>query len=504
MAFKKIVSENEIKSSESVSVGLKLKRKIYKNMYGWHRIIGIISVVPVIFWTLSGIMHPFMSHWFKPVIAHEFIPQPTLVKEKLQIPFNLVLQQNNISQLQDFRIVEFRNEVYYQIQLNDDLVRYFSTADGHELVNGDKIYAEWMARYLIDDQISTVKDISKVTKFGGQYKIVNRLLPVYQVQFDRSDGMDVFVETTSTRMGTYNNNARKAFIWIFSQFHDWEFLQSITNITFRTTLMVLLLTLIIFSAVSGLIIYGLMWRKFAPSKAGDSISKIKKYHRAIGLATSFIVLTFAVSGAYHALYKLVPDNRIEYNNKVLVKTSDQFIDFTALPLEWGQISNIKLASIKDIPYYQILYKPKENNTRSSDFYNAVTGEKIQNGEKEYAQYLAVKFYSKYKGDELPNLVQMNTIKKLDGEYGFVNKRIPVIRLDYQTDDHLSFYVETNTGYLGAILDDGKRREGFSFAFFHKYEGMKWAGKNARDIITMIAAAGLLVVSLLGLYLFIKK
>jgi uncharacterized membrane protein YukC len=41
-------------------------KKIKQNMYKWHRTLGIITLIPVIFWTLSGIMHPFMAHFFKP------------------------------------------------------------------------------------------------------------------------------------------------------------------------------------------------------------------------------------------------------------------------------------------------------------------------------------------------------------------------------------------------------------------------------------------------------
>ena len=40
-------------------------------MYKWHRTLGIITLIPVIFWTLSGLMHPFMAHFFKPQIANE-------------------------------------------------------------------------------------------------------------------------------------------------------------------------------------------------------------------------------------------------------------------------------------------------------------------------------------------------------------------------------------------------------------------------------------------------
>jgi hypothetical protein len=42
-----------------------------QNFYKWHRILGLIALIPVIGWTLSGLSHPFMSNWFRPQIAIE-------------------------------------------------------------------------------------------------------------------------------------------------------------------------------------------------------------------------------------------------------------------------------------------------------------------------------------------------------------------------------------------------------------------------------------------------
>ena len=71
-------------------------KPLSKNIYKWHRIIGVLTIIPVIFWCLSGLMHPFLSHWFKPKIANElFIPKPLNV-DQLTIPLKKVLEQNNI------------------------------------------------------------------------------------------------------------------------------------------------------------------------------------------------------------------------------------------------------------------------------------------------------------------------------------------------------------------------------------------------------------------------
>ncbi len=37
------------------------KSTLRKNIYTWHRIIGLITIVPVICWSLSGLMHLFIA-----------------------------------------------------------------------------------------------------------------------------------------------------------------------------------------------------------------------------------------------------------------------------------------------------------------------------------------------------------------------------------------------------------------------------------------------------------
>jgi hypothetical protein len=90
------------------------------------------------------------------------------------------------------------------------------------------------------------------------------------------------------------------------------------------------------------------------------------------------------------------------------------------------------------------------------------------------------------------------------EYGFVFKRLPVVRLQYDTPDELALYVETATSRLAASIDATDRVEGYSFAIFHKFLLLDWAGKNVRDSMMLLSAFGVLTVSVLGVLVFLKK
>jgi hypothetical protein len=95
------------------------------------------------------------------------------------------------------------------------------------------------------------------------------------------------------------------------------------------------------------------------------------------------------------------------------------------------------------------------------------------------------------------------VTRFAGEYGFVNKRLPVVKLTYAGAGHPALYVEPATGRLAALVRDGDRREGLSFAVLHKFFLMDWAGKNVRDAVAIFSALGVLVVTLYGLALSLK-
>ncbi|MGA9639150.1 MAG: PepSY domain-containing protein, partial [Flavobacterium sp.] len=154
--------------------------------------------------------------------------------------------------------------------------------------------------------------------------------------------------------------------------------------------------------------------------------------------------------------------------------------------------------------------------------DAKTGIETPKLEEQYAVFLASKFAKMMIADtELPadccdventnsciknaKLLKTDYLYQFDNrEYGFVNKRLPVVKLSYDTADNATFYIEPATSRLASVVTDSKRTEGYSFAILHKYLFMDWAGKNIRDLVMALSALGVLVVSLMGLYLFLKR
>jgi hypothetical protein len=499
-----------------------MKNSIKKNIYKWHRALGLLTIIPVLFWCLSGLMHPFLSHWFKPQIAHEWIPAKPLKPSDFQYSIPQVLRKNGMEQLKKYRAVQFDGQTYYQIKNLDDRWRYFNTRTGEELKDGDRLYAVFLARYFLQDSLSPVKSISLQTEFSQQYKYINRLLPVWKVSFDRADEMDIYVETPYSRLGTFNPSSRKWFLWVFDNFHNWSFLSDITNNTIRILIMILFLTIIGLSAFSGILIYGFMWRWFKKPDPGDKKGILRRYHRQIGISVALVTLTFAFSGGYHATQKLEPNYLPRMSYEPVIDQSE-FPDSIALSaINWDKLTNMSMIKKDTMLFHQFFYKSEKGAPPEIVYVNMHDGSIWQNGNMEYAIWLSQFFRDFFELKQLSGGAQKASNGVASGsqtvpvlktewvpafekrEYGFAFKRLPVIRISYDTPEKTNDYIEPNTCRLAASIDESDRYEGYSFAVFHKFLFLEWAGKDVRDMAMVLSVFGIFTISLMGLVLYLKK
>lgn len=503
------------KKSFSRKFTKKLKQKIYK----WHKILAFITIIPVLFWCLSGLMHPFMAHFFKPGIPKDVLEKKSIDAGKIKIDLKEALLQNDIREIKNFRFVSFDSNQYYQVKTAKDSLFYLNTMDGKPLENGDQLYAAWLSRYFLDDQKSVVQNQAVLRGFNAQYKYVNRYLPVHKISFGRPDNMQVYVETATDKLATFNPKSRQLFIWFFDTFHNWSFIDAVSNNAVRICLMLFLLTVIGFSALSGIVIYGLFWKQFNKIKTSDATSKRRKYHRQTGLALALFTLTFAFSGAYHATKKWdpIPFEKMVYEPVFKVSDFDP-AEITRLSA-MKDFKNISLIQYKDTLFYRCQFLDAEKNGVS--YFNSVSKKENKKADDEYAQFLANYFNDKMakKGEsccEMDGAAEAGSGEKegiketalitdfKNHDYGFVNKRLPVVKVAFESEVNKTLFIETGTSHLAAFVTDSDRAEGYSFAVFHKFLFMEWAGKDIRDLTMVLAALGVLTVGILGLRLLLKS
>ncbi|QKJ30020.1 hypothetical protein HQ865_09705 [Mucilaginibacter mali] len=481
----------------------KTNNKLQRSFYKWHRILGLIALVPIMGWTLSGLSHPFMSNWFRPFIPQESYTLPTIAEMKPALSLTQVLDQNHINELRNFGLVRFKGQTYYQILQKDSVCNYYSATDGKLLPGADKSYAVYLARYFTQDSVSKIRSISLQTKFDAQYQPINRLLPVWKVSLDRPDGMDIYIETSQSRMGTFNNNTRKVMLGVFEQMHTWDFMADWFGDSFRLIFLNCVVGILFLSLISGVVIYGFFWKRFKEiaqkrkAKGTDYRRITHRYHRQLGLIMSFIMLLFFSSALFHLLVKLhnIQPAHTEYEQ--LINRSELKSDNLHLPIADTLATKQALVKMYDEDvYYQVTdYK------KNIHYYSTVDGAESPYGDINFAEYLAY-FYRHKPGDREEKInMKAEPVRQFTNEYGFINKRLPVVKVSYPGNDN--WYVETSTGKLATHVAGIDRAEGLSFIFLHKFFWMTWAGKDIRDVVSILCALSILIVALLGFAAFIK-
>ncbi len=152
-----------------------------------------------------------------------------LEADNFKVSLSEALTKNNIKTFGGFNIVSFNSYSFYQILLENkeitmfqpkdgegeschssiisdtisaELPVYLSVSSGEKLTEGDEKYAEYLARYFADEKKANNKSTKIIADFDFEYKAVNGLLPVYEVAFERGDGIKAYIDTSSSKLGT--------------------------------------------------------------------------------------------------------------------------------------------------------------------------------------------------------------------------------------------------------------------------------------------------------------
>ncbi|TAE25178.1 MAG: PepSY domain-containing protein [Candidatus Kapaibacterium sp.] len=507
------------KTQANISIPSKVRQFFKRNAYNLHRWISIVALVPALLWSLSGTSHPFMAHWFKPPIAKEFLPPQPIDQSQVIMPLAEALKQNNIREIKQFRLVNFKGAVFYQIQQASSPEHlYLETRTGTRLQDGDALYAEFLAKQYFGNPNAVVLEKRVITGFDDDYRYINRLLPVWKVSFQEG-GYDVYVETSSGRMATYNTPLRRAFLLVFQYLHNWGWLNGAEIL--RLSVITTFLAVIILTALSGIVLYIFTWKK----RKQQSASGLRKYHRSIGIAVSFSTLMFASSGLYHALHKerlrdeagqpalqhTFRAEELNFGAKEAAFVAPPLFDISAVKMPMNGVPtvfyrfshNVKLEAADECcaPMQSTSADKsgkKPESIKAATYFNAETGKALPQGDIRYARHVAMRLA----GISSTQIVRESLVTEFKGEYGFINKRLPVQRIDIASEGKPAVYIETQSGTLAARVQESDRAEGFVFAYIHKLEFLKPLGKDVRDGVAVALGLVNSVVAVLGLMLFV--
>jgi uncharacterized iron-regulated membrane protein len=484
-----------------------------QQFYFWHKWIGIAACAAVFAWSLTGFLHPLMS-WTQPRSAQPFLKSQLLVPENFKTELDAALRKNNLQTFGGFNTVRFDGATYYQILpdkngnagsaetgeschssiVSDSIVAkpplYLNAETGAELSNGDEKYAEFLARYFAGEQRASVKSITLVTDFDSEYKPNNRLLPVYAIEFDRPDALKVYVDTTSSKLATLVDTRKFWLQWFFVNFHNLEF-AGMPELT-RKIVVTAAMLLVALTAVSGLIVYTMFWRSYCKAKAVTNRSLVRKYHRVGGALVSVFLLAWSASGLFHLWAKA--NRRDTAKTQIAASFTTERFDFslTEILKNEPQTTAVSLIGLDARMFYRIA---RSNHTIG--YFDVQTGAELPNGEARYASYLAAQFSG------LSEPISIQPLTKFTGEYGFLQKRLPVVKVQFAENSNERVYVDTASATLAMRARDGIAQiEDVSFDYLHKGHWLDWAGKYVRDAVLMMIALGNSLVALLGIRLFV--
>lgn len=306
-----------------------------------------------------------------------------------------------------------------------------------------------------------------MTQFSRDYPAVNRLLPVWEIRFDRADGLTAYVETTSDRMATLSTVRKRQLLTAFQALHTLDWLQGAEGVR-----LVLITTLI--AAAFGMAVLGLALMLWTP-RAAMAAHRWRRGHRLLGVSVWVPVLMFSVSGLLHLWVQspvwtpsAAPIPSVAVHQLQQAPPPAARDQFGVVPLADGS------AWWRGRAGQQVNY------------WDARSGQMLSGEEslrvREMAAALAGIAAQDWQG--------VQAIQRFTDEYGFANKRLPVWRLQAPAGER--WFIEAATGRVAARVAPRAVLEGRSFSILHKWQFLDPLGRALRDGLMVLAA--LLIVS----------
>ena len=495
-------------------------------LYRWHRRIGLAVFVAIIAWALSGLSHPIMSRINPRPVA--MVPPVSAAATAELAPLSVTLLANGITEFEQAQLLAINGGSFYRVEHGNN-TSYINARSGQRAELNDKAYAQQLARYYLGDDASKIASVELMTAFNEDYLYINRFLPVYKVTFDRPDNMRAYVEVSTGRLATLIDD-RKAFVgWVFRQLHSWVFIE---NPWLRTIAMSAMLL-----AGMGLSFVGLWmaWRGRSKNSSGKSAgeqpqaqSRTSVWHRRLGIGFGVLMLTFCFSGLYHLLNKPIvalpelPAPQASFNAQNLT------LDWSAVAQASGSkyFRQGSLVEVDGQPYLRLALaapKPAEKTPKPAVkehhsnkpmqqagglvYINAQTSQGCANCERQHALNLAAHYEGLSGGDPLDSPVEK--ITRFSGDYGFINKRMPVHAVHLGGDgasgdaSQRTLFVETATGALAARSSPSGKLESWSFSYLHKWHFFDPFSKTLRDILLIASTLAITLLCLLGAWVSFK-
>lgn len=450
-------------------------------LYRWHRRFGLWLLLPLLIFSLSGLLHPVMR-LVRVAPAHMVYSAPQW--PDAVPPLTREVRDHLPASMTNLRLVKVEDQWLLQSwQDRQQAAQFFDPHTGIEQTPAAKQYAIQLARYFSGDYRSAVRDVQRMTQFDQHYQPIDRLLPIWRVRFDRDDVLDVYVDIRNDRLATISDQTRRQLLQWFSWLHSASFLDETDARHGVFIALMVASTLLAMSGVWLFIILPLRQRQYG---------LLKQVHRWGGFLASVALLMFVISGGVRTYEKTQPDKR----GLTLDHTVDLqqiLIDLATLQKRYGPLKDARLQSLDGQPVWQIIRRKQ-----SDQWVSAVSGELIPNGSQQFAVAMVQALLPEH---SLPSGFQQVIHYKAVADYGFIDKRLPVLGVQYGSE---TVYVDIKDRVIAKHTNEENRRFSWIFRSLHKWRFADGLGLNTRDGLMALCIVLINIISLIGVLIWLTK
>lgn len=460
----------------------------------WHRLLLWLGGATLLIFALTGITHPVMS-WTGPQAVTMRPPALQLDGATLQ----QAMQPLNATALPPqalVKLVPYKDKVLLQLTNSLSAERQYLTLDDSAPAS-DQAVAIWLASHYSGLPAEQVSRATLLTSFDNAYPSVNRLLPVYQV--DYQNGFSLYIHTESLSMAGITNPYKTAVQAVFRQLHSWQWLDSTPVL--KVVLMTVLLGSALLLVISG--IWLLLKLPFSARRRG-----LRRWHYVLSWLLALPVLLYLLTGIYHFGYKQFASANTGLTLPAAKPLPDNLAIAQSLDIN-NLFNSASLVQANGDWYWRLSkFNPQLQADRSSRF----NGQQSEQGaqflplsssapamdDASYARELAEQFTG-LAPDQLTN---QQLISRFGPDYDFRNKRLPVWQFDYPNG---RLFVDAISGQLIEQQSQASRFERYSFSFVHKWGLLQpLLGREGRDIVVVGIMLLVLLMAALGFAMRLRR
>lgn len=221
-------------------------------------------------------------------------------------------------------------------------------------------------------------------------------------------------------------------------------------------------------------------------------------HRALLWFALLGIALFALSGLLHPLMTWTGPRAANF---LPPATEFNTSDIAAIHAVIKRHSITSAHQVKLIPSADNQKYVRVSDANNARYFSTTDFSEVPEQDLAQAKWLA----SYYSGRPISDIDSIALQKEFTNDYPWVNRLLPVYRVSFNGDDHLTLYVDTELNALGSISNQWKSGLQTAFAWIHTWEGFSGIEPLRLAImLTLLVPAGLAAVTGIALLFVLAR